>query len=102
MSVNRLPVLALVDLVDELADGAHCRFDPELHTGPDAFTDEPAAQRRAREDAAHQVCEDCPVWGACLELALRTRPRHGIWAGMTAREISALATSARQVAEAAS
>src|SRR4051794_3273309 len=61
--------LSLIELLDDLAEG-ECRFDPELHTGPDAFTIEPPAERMAREDAAREVCETCPVWDSCLEYAL--------------------------------
>jgi WhiB family redox-sensing transcriptional regulator len=87
----------LVDLLDDLAAYGECRFDPELHTGPDSFTIEPPAERMAREDAARQVCEDCPVWDLCLEFALRlpTLPKGGIWAGHTARELAALRRQAR-------
>ncbi len=93
----------LFDLLDELTTYGECRFDPELHTGPDAFTVEPAADRMAREDAAREVCEDCPVWDLCLDYALRLPklPAGGIWAGYTAREIAALRRDARQLGEAA-
>jgi WhiB family redox-sensing transcriptional regulator len=93
----------LFDLLDDLTTYGECRFDPELHTGPDAFTVEPAADRMAREDAAREVCEDCPVWDLCLERALRLPklPAAGIWAGYTTREIAALRRDARQLGEAA-
>jgi WhiB family transcriptional regulator, redox-sensing transcriptional regulator len=92
--------LPLVDLLDLLAEG-ECRFDPELHTGPDK--PESVPEYRARVDAAKAVCDECPVWAACLEYALRTRPRHGVIAGLTPHELSALATTVRteQNAEAA-
>jgi transcription factor WhiB len=94
---------SLYDLLDELNAHGECRFDPELHTGPDVFTIEPPAYRMAREDAAREVCEDCPVWDLCLDYALRmpSLPKSGIWAGHTAREIAAIKRQARQLGEVA-
>jgi WhiB family redox-sensing transcriptional regulator len=93
----------LFDLLDEINTYGECRFDPELHTGPDSFTIEPAADRSAREDAAREVCEDCPVWDLCLDYALRMPklPAGGIWAGYTAREIALLKRQARKLGEVA-
>lgn len=80
------------DLRDELLGGAECRFDPELHDGPDPRTtiEHPDA-RAAREDVARDVCGGCPVRDTCLAYALRTRPKHGVWAGHTADEIARIA-----------
>ncbi len=75
----------------ELARGALCGADPELHTGPDAFADEPAEERNARVQVAKEVCAECPVKVACLRRALRLRPEAGVWAGFTAAELSGLA-----------
>ncbi|WP_157249698.1 WhiB family transcriptional regulator [Nonomuraea typhae] len=73
-----------------LADEAACRFDPELHTGPDAFTEEPAEERAAREQVAREVCADCPVRVSCLFYALDARPAEGVLAGLTPADIAAL------------
>ncbi|MDF5758644.1 WhiB family transcriptional regulator [Spongiactinospora sp. TRM90649] len=73
-----------------LADNAACRFDPELHTGPDAFTAESDQDRAARVQVAREVCAECPVWASCLFHALAVRPGAGVWAGLTADEIAAL------------
>ncbi|MEV7968275.1 WhiB family transcriptional regulator [Sphaerisporangium sp. NPDC088356] len=91
--VTAHPALRLFDLITgdvpaELADGALCGFDPELHTGLDAFTDETADERDAREQVAKDVCAECPVKVACLRRALRIRPESGVWAGFTAAELS--------------
>ncbi len=96
-----LSALPLVDLLEVLAEKGECRYDPELHTGPDAFESETLAERRARVAAAKEVCESCPVWEACLEYALRHAPSHGVWAGYTARELSDLRSYARTVGEVA-
>ncbi|GAA4593718.1 hypothetical protein GCM10023194_58700 [Planotetraspora phitsanulokensis] len=90
------PALRLLDSVTDgisvqLAEGALCGADPELHTGPDAFTDEPADDRAAREQVAKEVCAECPVWALCLARSLRIRPESGVWAGFTAAEIGELA-----------
>lgn len=86
----------LVDLLADLAESGQCQYDPELHMGPDAFAIESATARQAREDVAKEICESCPVADVCLECALRTRPTCGIWAGMRAREIAALAGQVRR------
>jgi WhiB family redox-sensing transcriptional regulator len=84
--------LDLSDLRDELLDGAECRFDPELHTGPDPLTAvESPDERAAREDVAREVCQSCPVAATCLAYALRAKPERGVWAGFTADQITNLA-----------
>lgn len=40
--------------------------------------------------AAKQVCATCPVQAACLEYAIRTHQRHGIWAGKGPKQLAAL------------
>jgi WhiB family redox-sensing transcriptional regulator len=37
-------------------------------------------------DPAKDVCGQCPVQVACLEHALQTREKEGIWGGATERE----------------
>ncbi|GAA3226026.1 WhiB family transcriptional regulator [Actinocorallia longicatena] len=104
MSARALSVelsgLPLVDLLSQVADG-ECRYDPDLHTGPDAFTAETLAERQARIDAARDICETCPVRDACLEYALRVTPTHGVWAGHTPKEIAGLRSAARSTRKAA-
>ncbi|WP_344450998.1 WhiB family transcriptional regulator [Actinocorallia aurantiaca] len=95
MSLVPLPVLPLVDLLARLGKQGECRYDPDLHTGPDVFEVEPIADRRARVDAARTVCEGCPVALECLEYALRTNPDHGVWAGYTPRGLAALRAQVR-------
>ena len=49
---------------------------------PDVFfpvSDEDALQAKA-------ICAECPVREACLEWALATRERDGVWGGATERE----------------
>ncbi|MFI6907322.1 WhiB family transcriptional regulator [Nonomuraea sp. NPDC050394] len=73
-----------------LVGSAACTADPELHTGPDAFDEEPAEERAAREQVAREVCAECPVRVSCLFYALDARPEAGVWAGLTAEEIAAM------------
>lgn len=89
----RLRSWVLADLCDELLDGAECRFDPELHDGPDPVTtiEHPDA-RAAREDVAREICASCSVRDLCLEYAVRTLPERGVWAGFTADQILAIET----------
>ena len=88
-SMTPFAALAGVDLRGKPVAGAQCRFDPDLHTVPE--TDESPDERAAREQVAVEVCKSCPLRGACFELALRTRPKYGVWAGFTAAELAALA-----------
>ncbi|MGW4791176.1 WhiB family transcriptional regulator [Nonomuraea sp. NPDC004297] len=73
-----------------LVETAECRFDPDLHAGPDAFVEEPAEARAVREQVAREVCAECPARAWCLDFALALRPASGVWAGLTAEEICAL------------
>lgn len=36
--------------------------------------------------AAKEICSGCPVRKPCLEFALSTREKHGVWGGLTERE----------------
>lgn len=88
-SLTAFEALSGVDLRGMPITGAQCRFDPDLHTGPDA--DESPDERAARELVAAEVCQSCPLRGACFEVAMRTRPEYGVWAGFTADELATLA-----------
>ncbi|MEU4821364.1 WhiB family transcriptional regulator [Actinomadura sp. NPDC023710] len=88
-SLSPITALAGLDLRGMPVAGAQCRFDPELHTGPDA--EETPDERAARELVAAEVCQSCPLRGACFELAMRIRPEFGVWAGFTAAELAILA-----------
>ena len=81
----------------ELEGDPGCLCDPELFTGPAGIEaeDEPEHDRAARIDAARDVCASCPVRPPCLAYALRTRPAAGVWAGLTADEIT---TAAKRLA----
>lgn len=84
-------LLALAMLADRCLDGAECLYDPALHEGPDDPAEESPTERAVREQVAAEVCAACPVREACLKYALRARPERGVWAGLTAAEVAALA-----------
>lgn len=70
---------------------AECRTeDPELFFP--IGTLRPAEEQAERAAA---VCRRCPVRGECLDYALTTRQRHGIWAGTTGEERDRVARRAR-------
>lgn len=51
-------------------------------------------------DAARQICDGCPVQGACLEYALANRIEHGVWGGCSERERRRILRRRRQEAAA--
>ena len=55
-------------------------------TDPEAFYPEKGASPRD----AKKVCDRCPVQAACLEYALTTDQRYGIWGGRTPAQRRAL------------
>ena len=72
--------VSLIDLLDDdrpWAAYAACR-----DADPDWFFPGPEGDHRS----AVRVCAGCPVREECLEWALETRMRYGIWGGLTERE----------------
>ncbi|HUF84222.1 MAG TPA: WhiB family transcriptional regulator [Acidimicrobiia bacterium] len=58
---------------------ARCRgVDPEVFY-PVSDDDDDAEE-------AKSICADCPVREPCLEFALSTREKNGVWGGLTERE----------------
>jgi WhiB family redox-sensing transcriptional regulator len=58
---------------------ARCRgVDPEVFY-PVSDDDEAAEE-------AKSICAACPVREPCLEFALETREKNGVWGGLTERE----------------
>lgn len=58
--------------------GAEC-----ANTDPEIFFTEPGDWRATH--AAIRVCDGCDVATQCLEYALRTRQRDGVWGGTDAK-----------------
>lgn len=70
---------------DWMQDGACRGVDPEMFfptRGGDSAT-------------AKKVCEGCPVKDECLDYALRTCQKYGVWGGVSERERRALRKEAR-------
>lgn len=55
---------------------------------PDLFFPGKAEHSKARD--AKKVCASCPVATMCLEYALRTDQKHGIWGGLNTQDRSRL------------
>ncbi len=47
-------------------------------------------ERQAREAKAKAVCRTCPVQDPCLEFAMETNQKYGIWGGLTDKERASL------------
>jgi hypothetical protein len=82
--------------------------NPDLHVGahhgPDAFVPEGQRERRAREDAAIEVCVSCPVMVACDAYASsvtadgRLAEPDGVWGGRRALDRHKALIKARHAA----
>jgi WhiB family transcriptional regulator, redox-sensing transcriptional regulator len=58
---------------------ARCRgVDPEVFY--------PVSDDEEAADEAKEICALCPVREPCLEFALSTREKNGVWGGLTERE----------------
>lgn len=55
---------------------------------PEMFFPEEESRRRrwAMENAAKEICLDCPVLTECRSHALKTPELYGVWGAMTAAE----------------
>ncbi len=82
--------VAMMD-TDELdwQEQAACReHENTLFFGPDAGESE--LEKQSREQRAKLVCQRCPVQEPCLEFAMETNQKYGIWGGMTDKERASL------------
>lgn len=59
-----------------------------VEVDPDLFFPKPGDQKAIKD--AQKVCKSCTVLDDCAVFALRERPRHGIWAGMSRHTRDAL------------
>lgn len=71
---------------------AACRgTDPELFYGHTEGVSQSSSEGRiAILQAKDRYCGRCPVKGECLEFAMKTNEKHGIWGGLTERERQSL------------
>ena len=71
-------------------EDALCRDYPvDLFFGPDDAL-ESELEKQAREARAKAICQECPVRDPCLEFALDTSQKYGIWGGMSDKERAAV------------
>lgn len=87
-SLWRIPDAIILDEEPWMASGLCAETDPE------AFFPEKGGSTRP----AKKVCASCPVMAECLEYALRTDQRFGIWGGKSERERRKIRDQRRQVA----
>ena len=88
---REVPIQSLVDDADKLdwQEQAACRsYDNVLFFGPDQGESE--LEKQAREARAKAVCQRCPVSDPCLEFAMETNQKYGIWGGLTDKERASL------------
>jgi WhiB family redox-sensing transcriptional regulator len=65
-----------------------CRgYDNVLFFGDEG---ESELEKQARESRAKSICKTCPVLEPCLEFAMETNQKYGIWGGLTAKERASL------------
>ena len=79
--------MAMVESDEQLEwqEAAACRTeDNMLFFGADDGESE--LERQSREAEAKSVCQICPVREPCLEFAMDTNQRYGIWGGYTDKE----------------
>ncbi len=69
-------------------DEAACReYDNILFFGEEG---ESEVDKQAREAHAKSICQRCPVREPCLEFAMETNQKYGIWGGLTDKERASL------------
>ncbi len=80
--------VADADEILEWQESAACRdYDNLLFFGEEG---ESELERQARETRAKAVCATCPVREPCLEFAMETNQKYGIWGGLTDKERASL------------
>ena len=57
-----------------------------LCKGSDPLVFYPPAEDDSLAEEAKTICSMCAVRQPCLEFALTTREKHGVWGGLTERE----------------
>jgi WhiB family redox-sensing transcriptional regulator len=57
-----------------------------LCKGSDTMVFYPPSDDDSLAEEAKMICSMCAVRKPCLEFALRTREKHGVWGGLTERE----------------
>ena len=91
-AVGSLPCGGAVSTVCRVVTGnlewqraALCRGEAGRDFYP-PFGGERKRDRKARELRAKAVCESCPVRAECLDHAVSSGERYGVWGGLTSDE----------------
>jgi len=81
-TVTLMSAIGVSKLSTEWHDTAHCRGEAGRDFYP-PFGGERKRERVAREQRAKAVCAPCPVRSQCLEHAIASGERYGVWGGLT-------------------
>jgi WhiB family redox-sensing transcriptional regulator len=76
-----------LEILDWQEEAACREYDNLLFFGEEG---EPELEKQAREARAKTVCQRCPVAEPCLEFAMETNQKYGIWGGLTDKERASL------------
>jgi WhiB family redox-sensing transcriptional regulator len=82
MSGNGMSAIGLSKRSTDWHDAASCRGEAGRDFYP-PFGGERKRERVAREQRAKTVCAVCPVRAQCLEHAIASGERYGVWGGLT-------------------
>ena len=77
-----------VDKLDWQEEAACRQYDNFVFFGLEQG--ESDIERQARENRAKAICHTCPVIEPCLEFAMETNQKYGIWGGLTDKERASL------------
>lgn len=83
---SRVDILAGLDVPEWYPEGLCSQTDPE------AFFPEKGGSTRE----AKKICHGCPVRSKCLDYAIETGERFGIWGGVSERERRKLERARRE------
>jgi WhiB family redox-sensing transcriptional regulator len=80
--------------VNALLERLHEEVNPQVMSwraagrcrGSDPAVFYPSPEDDSQAEEAKVICGTCPVRQPCLEFALTTREKHGVWGGLTERE----------------
>ena len=76
------------DSIEEWQEQGLCRgYDNIVFFGDEG---ESELEKQGRETRAKAICKTCPVLEPCLEFAMETNQKYGIWGGLTAKERASL------------
>lgn len=82
--------MSLVEATEQVEwqEQALCRkYENTIFFGDDG---ESELEKQTREAHAKSICKDCPVLDPCLEFALETNQKYGIWGGLNSKERASL------------